>query len=338
MASLKTIDVAIGVAFLYLLLTFGASAIVEIVATARNWRALMLHDAIKNMLSHGSLVTVENIYSNPLVLALCRNNAAPSFVDLLEPFGWRPCKGGTPPSYIPAATFSAAVLETLIDKDGLEVDLSPDGAIDAIRTLLTAQAKCPSCAESHHHDALRSILKTTLVTQGASIQAVRFALEKWFNDTMDRTSGWYKRRTQSSLLVIGLLIAFVGNLNTIAVGRWLWQGDAARQAAMAAASDYIKNNPAALTSDLSKANKSSDKPVTEIAPRIFEVDEKLNELQYPIGWHALSLKGSWKSWILEYLMGALITAIAISMGSTFWFDAIQSLLKIRGTGPKPEAR
>jgi len=57
-----------------------------------------------------------------------------------------------------------------------------------------------------------------------------------------------------------------------------------------------------------------------------------------MGWQAAKLKTVWTSWILEYLFGGMITAIAISMGSTFWFDAVQSLLKIRGTGPKPSSR
>ena len=70
MVPLKTIDVAIGIAFLYLLITFGASVIVEMISTARNWRAYMLHDTIKNMLGEKSLVSVADIYENPQILAL----------------------------------------------------------------------------------------------------------------------------------------------------------------------------------------------------------------------------------------------------------------------------
>jgi hypothetical protein len=38
------------------------------------------------------------------------------------------------------------------------------------------------------------------------------------------------------------------------------------------------------------------------------------------------------------MVGCLVSAVAISMGSSFWFDALQSLIKIKGTGPKPVAR
>jgi len=73
MFSLKTIDIAIGVALLYLLLTLAASAVLEIVSSILNWRAHILHDAIANMLRNSSLATVDEIYANPLILALCRN-------------------------------------------------------------------------------------------------------------------------------------------------------------------------------------------------------------------------------------------------------------------------
>ena len=111
MFSVKTIDLAIGVVLLYLLLTFAASALLELISIVANWRAQMLYDAIANMLQDSTLATVEDIYDNPLILALSRDNAAPSKVDWVEKFGWKPPrdgtpKGGTPPSYIPAASFS----------------------------------------------------------------------------------------------------------------------------------------------------------------------------------------------------------------------------------------
>ena len=340
MVQLKAIDVAIGIAFLYLLITFGASAIVEFISTTLNWRAHMLHDAIENMLENSRFVAVRDIYNNPQVLALCRNNAAHSWVDLTERYGWR-SNGRTAPSYIPAATFSGAVLECLMNRAlqsrGEPLDLSPLSVVKLISNLLTAQtlAPCPCTVPGPQDDALRSILMTTLATQGASIQGVRFALEKWFNDTMDRVSGWYKRRTQACLLMIGLLVAFGGNVSTIAVVRWLWQGDAARQAAIAAASEFIKEHPQTQTAAITKDNKEPPGPGVDIAMKIVDADAQVSALHYPIGWQGSKLT---VYWVLIYVFGALITALAISMGSTFWFDAIQSLINIRGAGPKPSTR
>jgi len=74
----------------------------------------------------------------------------------------------------------------------------------------------------------------------------------------------------------------------------------------------------------------------EVRIRISEtanIDHQLTSLQYPIGWPSIAIG---RFWLVQYVAGALISAIAISMGSPFWFDALQNLLKIRGTGPKPE--
>jgi hypothetical protein len=333
--SFKTVDVAIGIAFLYLLLTFVASAIVELISSVCNWRALMLHDAIGNMLKRSNLLSVNDIYENPLVLALGRNNAARSWIDLFESFGWHQAKGKTAPSYMPAATFSAAALDVLINKAGASFELSPDGAVGLLRALLSSQPQSPQGETVHQKDAFQSVLRTTLATQGSSIQAVRFAIEKWFNETMDRTSGWYKRRTQSCLLLIGLMIAFGTNVNTIGVARWLWQGDAARQAVITSATQYIQSSPPLQKSAGGVDAQPPSEDLAKLTEQIVNLDRRVSALQYPMGWPPPT--PDWH-WFLEYLLGAIITAIAISMGSTFWFDALQSLIKIRGTGPKPAAR
>jgi hypothetical protein len=324
--SLKTIDTAIGIVFLYLLLTFMASAILEVFARARNWRAKNLFDAVGSMLVTSRLLSAEDVYRNPLVIALSRVASSIPRLDVLERAGWRAHKQLVPPSYIPAGTFSAVVLENLIDQAAASggIELSPDGAIKAVREVVEKQSS------AHQDDALLSLLKTTLATQGSSIQAVRSAIEKWFNDTMDRASGWYKRKTQSVLLLFGLIVALGGNIDTITVARWLYQSDAARQATLAAATDYVNKNPPAATSKATSLD--------QITKQISDANKQIGDLQYPIGWGVENVKGPVTTWIWEYLLGCIITAIAVSMGSTFWFDSLQNLIKLRSTGPKPASR
>ena len=335
--SLKTLDVAIGAVFLYLLLTFVASALLEVVARALNWRAKNLHEAIEAMLRGSKLLNATAVYRNPLVVALGRDSAAVSRLDVLERMGWRQSRTRIAPSYIPPATFSAVVLECLMNKSETKpAELSPDGAIKAVRDVVGQQ--------SGNSDALLSVLRTTLATQGSSIQAVRLSIEKWFSDTMDRASGWYKRRTQTALLLFGLVVAFGGNVDTIAVVRWLWQSDTARQAVVAAATDYVKQNPAPTTDTQTAGSDPAKDPAKAVlermATQISTVDRTIVDLQYPVGWPVRREQGEqWLvQWLPQYFLGSFITAIAISMGSTFWFDALQSLIKIRSTGPKPGSR
>lgn len=325
---LKTLEVAIGVVFLYLLLTFVASAILEGIAILFNWRAKTLYQTIDVMFHGDQLVSARKIYQNPLVRALGRNAAKVSRLNFVERFGWHERHTKIAPSYIPAGVFSAAVLETLMmsGKPLSQEVLSPEGFIKTLRQR--------SAAGTGAHP-LMSILRITLATQGASIQAVKLAIEKWFNDSMDRASGWYKRRTQVWLLGLGLVIAVGGHVDTIAISQWLWSGDAARQAALAAAQSYAGRNnaiPAATPTD-----EELKKYFGDVANQIGDLDRQITDLQYPIGWYDASTKKCREvSW--QFVFGALITAIAISMGSTFWFDSLQSLIKLRGSGPKPEGQ
>ena len=339
MIQLKAIDVGIGIAFCYLLLTFVAGAIVELLSALRNWRGRILRDAIENMLAGSRLVCLADIYDNPLIIGLGQNRIGKSLLHPRIWLGWeRIDRGNTSqfrrlPSYIPAATFSAAVLEKLLDS-ARTIVLSPDGAIEWLRSLICAERREDKQEGMHaglrQGDALRSILETTLVTQGASIQSVRFAIEKWFNDTMGRTSGWYKRRTQSYLLIFGLFIAFGADISSVSLAHWLWNGDAARQAVVSAASDYARNHPTQPKEVENNLSTSKD-----FASNIVST-EKLFDLGCPIGWNRLYLKErDVFFWVLEYVSGCIITALAVSMGSSFWFDALQSLIKIRGAGSKP---
>jgi len=311
---LKTLEVAVGVVFLYLLLTFIASAILEGIAILFNWRAKTLYQTIELMLQGVPRVSVQRIYRNPLVRALGRNAASVSRFNAVERLGWHEARTKIAPSYIPPAVFSAAVLDILLPKSVSKDDLSPEGYIKALRERVAGQ---------QHSSGLLSLLRTTLITQGPSIQAVRLAIEKWFNDSMDRASGWYKRRTQVWLLGFGLLIALGGHVDTIAVSKWLWSGEAARQSVMAAAQSYAAQNHT---------------PPADVAAQIGKLDGQITDLQYPIGWYDAAPDYKRREWSWQFVLGALITAIAISMGSTFWFDALQSLVKLRGAGPKPDGR
>jgi hypothetical protein len=325
----KTIDVAIGIVFLYLLLTFAASVFAEFISTIRNWRAQILYESIQRMLKSGNL-NVQDLYTNPLIIGLGQDEKNLPLWGILEKLGWHPPggDGGPAPSYLPAAVFSAVVLEQIMaaritNEDKPQTEMSPEKAIAEVRTWAAGDSSC----------ALKSVLNISLATQGASIQAVRLAIEKWFNDTMDRSSGWYKRRTQSILLVIGIGVAFGGNVDTIAVARWLWQGDAARGAVVSAATDYVKQHPPTLDAKAAGLPKNQTPPDLKASvTQIVAADQLLTSLQYPIGFSQDRLR---QFSLVQYLLGGLLTAIAISMGSTFWFDALQNLIKIRATGPKP---
>jgi hypothetical protein len=38
------------------------------------------------------------------------------------------------------------------------------------------------------------------------------------------------------------------------------------------------------------------------------------------------------------LLGWLITAVAALFGAPFWFDALQSIIRLKGAGPSPDEK
>jgi hypothetical protein len=60
-------------------------------------------------------------------------------------------------------------------------------------------------------------------------------LATWYDGTMDRASGWYKRRTQRILFFIGLITAIALNIDPITIAHRLRQDDALRATIVAEA-------------------------------------------------------------------------------------------------------
>ena len=266
-----------------------------------NWRAKMLYLTIDVMFQGDPLVSARKIYRNPLVRALGRNAAKVARLSAVERFGWHEPHTKNSAVLHPARCFLCrGVFETLMTSGTplSEAVLSPEGFIKTLRQ------RAAACSGAH---PLMSILRITLATQGTSIQAVKLAIEKWFSDSMDRASGWYKRRTQVWLLWLGLAIAVGGHVDTIAIAQWLWSGDAARQAAMAAAQSYAgKNNPAPAAMPTDPQLKTY---FADVASQIGDLDHQISDLQYPIGWYDAQ---EIRKFSLQFAIGALITAIAIS--------------------------
>ena len=69
-----------------------------------------------------------------------------------------------------------------------------------------------------------------LILANAEPGKVKEAIELWFETTMDRIEGWFKRSTLMISVVIGLAIAAVGNVDAIGLTRYLADSPVARAA------------------------------------------------------------------------------------------------------------
>lgn len=346
------LDVAIGMAFVYLLMSLIASVVQELLAAFMQLRAANLEKGLRSLFSGDSLSAemdlVNSIYDHGLVRGLYSDpkrdsgklpnifrramdwvrmvmrrligiNVDKPLTILVDPL--------LLPAYIPSRTFALALIDTLNanKKEGAE-------AMASIKEVLA----------THNNKAAQALLALAIDAKGDGV-AFQRNLEQWYNDAMDRVSGWYKRYTQRALIVIGLLLAIALNVSSVRVARTLWLDRDARQTMVDAAGNYAKNNPA-LGSPATPADAAKLKEQLQSDVNVFS--DVTTSALLPLGW-----KHSWQSYesyferapkdatfsALTVLAGWIVTALAISFGAPFWFDTLNRFMVVRST-VKPQEK
>jgi hypothetical protein len=231
MISLKTLDVGIGMALMFLFVSVICSAIREIGELAVKTRASALAAAIGEMLDEaGSPSRLEAFYEHPLIAALYKGDYDDAVVGWLR--SWIPFIGRNKlPSYIPAANFAQAVFQ-LARADGQAANSMTANATLAIGDLRNWVASGPA-------DKLKLAVQSALDTAGGDLHAAQVAMEKWYDSAMERVAGAYKGRTQIWLLIIGFIVAAVMNIDAVTVMQRLSTDDQLRDAVVTQAGQTL---------------------------------------------------------------------------------------------------
>jgi hypothetical protein len=174
----------------------------------------------------------------------------------------------------------------------------------------------------------KSGLLEMVYDSGNDIEKFKARIEQWYNEMMDRTEGWYTKQTRLILFFIGLILAISFNIDTIAITKLLSSNNTARSAMVQAA--YAFKMPEANSKD------TTDTALIEKAKILMkgQIDSanKVLGLGYAEGCGPFCTIGDTGG---AALIGWLITALAISLGSPFWFDLLQKIMAIRQAGNKP---
>ncbi|WP_263384760.1 hypothetical protein [Granulicella arctica] len=367
------LDVAIGMAFIYLLLSLIASTALEALSALIQARSANLEHGIRSLFSGGTLENgeklVDLIYTHGLVRGLYRDpkqdNGATNIPDKLSPFrdvvrrilqmpDMQPIAGVSDkyllPAYIPARTFAITIVDIL--NNGNTAGAPKLGYIQQRLENLCKASSGPqtlaadgtivhSLCNNNAAEALRALLIDTASTAEGAIDSAdkfRVNLENWYNDAMDRVSGWYKKRTQMILLVIGLALSVIFNVDSIRVGQSLWVDRDARTGLVNAAQGYITKNT--VTSTDSNPDTMKKDLTKQLQTTVSSFNDVTSEYLLPVGWHGSVADykakvldvGQWNAiHILEQLFGWIITGFALSLGAPFWFDLLNKFMVVRNT-------
>jgi hypothetical protein len=321
------IDVAIGLVFVFATTAAATSAATEMVARFLGLRGDYLLRGLRALVDGDTKSISPTATKDLLQTIILRNQGRQQREGLALEEVAAPDLGKRKqlPAYIPARSFSRAVVDLLI----------PDAKkATTLTDIRAAVDKMPPGG------VLKESLQALLKNAGDDIDEFRRSVEEWYDDHMARVSGWYKRQVRWVSLGIGFVLVLVVNINTVTIARALYTDEALRESVV--------------TTAVQSSNCGQEKPVDCLR----EIRTHIGALRgagLPIGWGTVpacvdqdcnllerlgfadpARGGQADVWLaLWVLLGFVITAVALVPGARFWFDLLNRLGSLRSTGPKP---
>jgi hypothetical protein len=201
--------------------------------------------------------------------------------------------------------------------------------------------------------------QTKIQQTGNEIDQFRDEVARWFDHSMSRTSGVYKRNAKGVAMLIGLLLAVATNSDTFHMVNRLSIDEDLRRIIAEQAKDFA---PSTNASPLRRE---------QLVQLRDDADAVLKNFSLPVGWKPENLtkqfncessgtSGSSSNsnqaclnsrvpLLIGFLqnvptkpidsckifLGWLISGVAISMGASFWFDLLGKVINVRNSGGKP---
>jgi hypothetical protein len=392
------LDIVIGLVFIYLLYSLLATILQEFIATKLAFRSKVLEKAIIRMLEDGKSTTSHRItdrlngffhilgkpnmlkgrqvatwfYAHPLIKYLGEDNfySKPAYlssknfskvlVDLLKGMD---ANGQSDVQRVNDAVQAGAIYQLPINVNS---DLK-NPAIIALRGHLTAGV--PDNQENLVVDGSQMVplnedtglfLRSLWRESSADLDVFRQKLENWFDDTMDRATGWYKRYTKYILFIIGMILAVGFNIDTIGIVNKLKHSPTLRAQLVESATAYLEKSKQiqAVAKDETDSTAKTMQTKASVAlighadtlmrqaDSLYNIDLKNLNNVMGFGWKHKYVKWSWTHFdfvtpvsadnnnLFFCIIGWLVTALAISLGAPFWFDLLNKMMQLRGTGAK----
>jgi hypothetical protein len=314
LTSSPAIDVALGLIFMFFLLSIICSTVNELIAATFRWRAGLLEQGVRSMLTGeskrpkgGEVALVKELAEHPLIygkVSSVRKGFLPA-----RPF----------PSYMNPKTFALTLLDTVAPPP-------KDAQVPSHDVLARAREYA---LKPDTPDSIQRPLLAFLDQAGNDVARFRKSVETWFELTMDRVSGWYKRRSQIALIVIALVVTLLANADAVQVGRALWNDDAVRSAVVAQAQQAV---------DKGQATPDVGKGASQAADTLSQQVSDVKSLGLPLGWSTDPKDPRWfdSGWgAAGKVFGLIATTLALTLGAPFWFDLLGRVSRLRTTG-KPE--
>lgn len=372
------VDIVISLVSVYLLLSLFCSTIVEMLESRMRFRAIGLEEGLRDLLDAerrpkghpdaGRSDLIVQLYQHQLIDSLYRGTYSPAqpsagrFMDgmlawlRLVPFigdlelSWARVKAM--PSYIGREVFTFALLDIM---DDAPFTLGPPPPARAARSptiaaLLASSSGVASAVNLRsriarspcYNEHVKTILTLHLDASGTDMKLFQSKVGAWYNEGMDRVSGWYKRKTQFMLLLVGMAVALGLNADSIAITQQIATTKPLRDALVQGALIRVRQpapHQAASDATAPATGGSAASPANSSAPTLAEATSAYDDIgktSLKLGWSGVDMQTSISGWLCR-ACGWVFTAIAISLGAPFWFDLLSKVIQVRSSIKPDEA-
>lgn len=359
------IDVAIGLALMFFILSTLGSVLAEFVAAHQKWRHKLLRATVTRLLepestqqfwTHSLILplfirTPRSIVAAKMATAAPASAAAPQakpgknthshfpakskwttavrqrITKMIRPFRVQTADS---PAYLEATHFASVVLDLATGQGAIGRMPSTTAAWEySIRTYIPAKPG----ENNDLQDRLLALLRQVPPDVTDFRAAFKEAIAKWYDTAMLRASGEYRRQLQKALFFIGCILAVVFNGDALRVTTVLYQSPTLRAQVAQQAETMVQANT----------------PTTSVDPDLkIQLKENIGQLRdltkvgFPIGWAPVwrdnfiykSDDPAAAPGLVAYfakIAGLFASALAVCLGAPFWFDLLGRLVKLRSS-------
>jgi len=343
MSDFPILDLVAGIIFIYFLLSIICSSAVEIVLTLTRVRSKLLKEWLFVIFDKPVDYNGKQVSLGQLLIDHCAVTGLSG--------------KGNAPTYIDAKNFTSALFEKITyNKDNpLSIANDLDSLVKSIEASPLLDNELKRTFLIHANEAVAAYAAVSVKTK-SEIEIFKNKVELWYNSSMERLAGTLKRKyARKFTLLIAIGITLLLNADSISIAQFLYNNPEARtklaaNAMAAAQSDSIKqsvNNLRVQLIHLGKDSTTVQDSITlnAITDSINKQVQTINLAKaalsdvLPLGWNNMSFKngdGNFSfSVLLKCIAGWAATVLAIMMGAPFWFDVLNKISNLRGTGNKP---
>ena len=335
MSGFPIVDLVIGMIFVFFMLSIISSSVVEMLLTVAKARSKLLAEWLYSIFDKQMQV---GDHKEPLGQAIMDHCS----ITVLS-------GKGKSPSYIDAKNFTSALLEKITfdpnNPDSIACDLNTFLSKIQQSDMLSIELKRVLLNYAYEaRDKYRQVSDKTV----SEVEMFRSKIENWYDTSMDRLSGDLKRRySRPFTFIVASIVVLLMNADSINIAQYMYSNPEARAQLAAQAYKAADDSAAIFNQKLASLKSANDTTVTQLESTMQDGLADIRDAKaavaenLPFGWEMSYFKTNYNHFgsgilaLLSKLTGLIATVFAIMLGAPFWFDLLNKVANLRGTGNKP---